>query len=168
MKEKTNDNPATPEEVTERIWELAEKIDICMFTTWDGENQRSRPMSARIKREENVIYFLTDIETHKITELEKFPTVSMAWVDSGGHKYVVIAGEAKVSNDRAKIKDLWSDWDKAWWEDENDPAIRLITVTPDDGELWDSPNAIVSGAKMLMAVVTGAAPKMGDNAKVEL
>lgn len=168
MKEKTNDNPATPAEVTDRIWELAEKIDICMFTTWDGENQRSRPMGARVNRAENAIYFLTDIEGHKLTEIEKFPTVSLAFVDSGGHKYVVIAGTAKVSNDRAKIAELWNQFDKAWWEDENDPAIRLLTVTPDDGELWDSPNALVSGTKMLIAAVTGAAPKMGDNAKVDL
>lgn len=168
MKEKTNDNPATPAEVTDRIWELADKIDICMFTTWDGENQRSRPMGARVNQAENAIYFLTDIEGHKLTEIEKFPIVSLAFVDSGGHKYVVIAGTAKVSNDRAKIAELWNQFDKAWWEDENDPAIRLLTVTPDDGELWDSPNALVSGTKMLIAAVTGAAPKMGDNAKVDL
>jgi general stress protein 26 len=163
-----HDNDKTPAEVTDRIWELAKKIDICMFTTWDGENQRSRPMSARVSRDENAIYFLTDLEGHKLTEIEKFPTVSLAWVDSGGHKYVVIAGKAEVSNDRAKIAELWSDWDKAWWEDETDPSIRLVTVTPDDGELWDSPNAVVAGAKMLVAAVTGAAPNMGTNAEVKL
>lgn len=139
-----------------------------MFTTWDGENQRSRPLSARVYREENAIHFLVDVEGHKNGEIEKFPTVSLAWVDSGGHKYVVIAGTAKLSNDRAKIASLWSDWDKAWWEDENDPAIRLITVTPEDGELWDSPNAAVTFAKMAIAAVTGAVPKMGDNAEVKL
>ena len=163
-----HENDKAPAEVTDRIWELAEKIDICMFTTWDGENQRSRPMSARVFREENAVHFLTDIETHKLTEIERFPTVSLAWVDSGGHKYVVIAGTAQVSNDRARITELWSDWDKAWWDDANDPAIRLITVTPEDGELWDSPNAAVAMAKMAVAAVTGAAPNMGDNAQVKL
>ena len=163
-----HENDKTPAEIVDRIWELAEKIDICMFTTWDGENQRSRPMSARVVRDENAIHFLTDIETHKLTEIERFPNVSLAWVDSGGHKYVVIAGEARVSNDRARITELWSEWDKAWWDDANDPAIRLVTVTPEDGELWDSPNRAVAMAKMAVAAVTGAAPNMGDNAKVDL
>jgi general stress protein 26 len=163
-----HENDRTPAEVTDRIWELAERIDICMFTTWDGENQRSRPMSARVFRDENAIHFLTDIETHKLTEIERFPTVSLAWVDSGGHKYVVIAGEAKMSNDRGRIAELWSDWDKAWWDDANDPAIRLVTVTPEDGELWDSPNRAVAMAKMAVAAVSGGAPNMGDNAKVDL
>ena len=43
MKERQDDNPKSPDEVQDRIWELAEKIDICMLTSWDGEQQRSRP-----------------------------------------------------------------------------------------------------------------------------
>lgn len=163
-----NNNILPPEEAIDRIWELAEKIDICMFTTWDGEQQRSRPMSARVYRDEHAIYFLTDLEGHKLVEIEKYPHVSLAWADNSGHKYVVIAGEARVSNDRARIAALWNNFDKAWWDDANDPQIRLLTVTPDDGELWDSPNKLVAGAKMLAAAVTGAKPDMGDTAKVQL
>lgn len=165
---KENNHTLPADEAIDRIWELAEKIDVCMFTTWDGEQQRSRPMSARIRREENAIYFLTDLEGHKLTEIEKYPHVSLAWADNGGHKYVVIAGDAKVSNDRAMIKELWSNFDKAWWDDASDPQIRLLKVTPDDGQLWDSPNALVAGAKMLIAAATGAKPEMGDTAKVQL
>lgn len=41
-----------PAEATDRIWELAENIDVCMFVTWDGEYNRARPLSARVVREE--------------------------------------------------------------------------------------------------------------------
>ena len=167
-KEHPDDNQKTPAEVTDRIWELAKKIDICMFTTWDGQNQRSRPLSARVFREEHAIYFLVDVEGEKNGQIEKFPFVSCAWVNSGGHKYAVMSGPAKLSNDRALIAELWTDFDKAWWEDQNDPAIRVITVTPEDGELWDSPNRAVAFAKMAVAAVTGTAPDFGDNAKVDL
>lgn len=163
-----NNNVLPADEAINRVWDLAENIDICMFTTWDGERQQSRPMSARVKRGENAIYFLTDLEGHKLSEIERFPDVSLAFVDNGAHRYVVIAGSARVSNDRAMIAKLWSAFDKAWWEDENDPNIRLLTVTPENGELWDSPNSIVSGAKMLFAAATGAKPEMGDTAKVTL
>ena len=37
-------------EIVDRVWELAEKIDFCMFTTWDGDKQRARPLSARVDR----------------------------------------------------------------------------------------------------------------------
>ncbi len=167
-KEHADDNPKTPAEVQDRIWELAEKIDICMFTTWDGERQRSRPLSARVRRDEHAIYFLVDVEGEKSHQIEQFPLVSCAWVDSGGHKYAVISGPAEFSNDREKIASLWTNFDKAWWEDAQDPSIRLISFTPEDGELWDSPNRAVALTKMAFAIVTGAAPKMGDNAKVQL
>lgn len=163
-----NNHILPPSEAIDRIWELAEKIDICMFTTWDGKQQRSRPMSARGRREENAIYFLTDLEGHKLTEIEQFPHVSLAWADNGGHKYAVIAGEAEVLNDRAMIADLWEGFDKAWWDDANDPQIRLLRVTPEDGEVWDSPNMLVATAKMLVAAATGAKPNMGDTAKVRM
>lgn len=167
-KEHPNDSEKSPEEARARIWELAEKIDICMFTTWDGERQRSRPLSARVAPDEHAVHFLVDVTGHKNEEIEKFPWVSLAWADNSGWKYVVIEGKATLSNDRAKIKDLWNDMDRAWWDDENDPSIRLITVTPEDAELWDSPNKLVGTAKMAFAAITGAAPKMGDNANVKL
>ena len=119
-------------------------------------------------RDDHAIYFLVDEAGHKNEQVEAFPYVSMAWVDSGGHKYAVMSGKARLSNDRALIGELWSDWDKAWWHDATDPAIRLLTVTPEDGELWDSPNRLVSTAKMAFAAVTGQTPDMGDNAKVDL
>ena len=163
-----NNHILSPEEAADRIWELAEKIDICMLTTWDGSKQRSRPMSARVRRDENAIYFLTDIETHKLTEIERFPNVSLGWADNGGHKYVVIAGDAGVTNDRAKIAELWEGFDKAFWDDENDPQIRLLKVTPEEGEVWDSPNMLISGAKMLFAAATGAKPDMGDTGRARM
>jgi general stress protein 26 len=165
---KENNNILPHGEAVDRIWELAEKIDICMLTTWNGSQQRSRPMSARVRREEHAIYFLTDLEGHKLTEIEDFPHVSLAWADNGGHKYAVIAGEAEVLNDRAKIEELWEKFDKAWWDSASDPQIRLLRVTPDDGEVWDSPNMVVATAKMLVAAATGAKPDMGDTAKVRM
>lgn len=168
MKERQHDNPASPEEVTDRVWELAGKIDICMLTTWTGQEQRSRPMSARPQRDENAIYFLTDVAGEKNQNLDAFPTVSLAWADNGHFRYAVVSGQAKVTNDRAKIAELWSEMDNVWWEGKDDPTIRLLTVTPERGEIWDSPNAVVTGAKMLMAAVTGAAPELGDNAAVKM
>ena len=45
-------------------------------------------------------------------------------------EYVLIAGHAQLSNDRAKIAELWTKFDEAWWKDVNDPTIRLLTVSP--------------------------------------
>jgi general stress protein 26 len=158
----------TPAEIVDRVWELAEKIDFCMFGTWTGDKQVSRPLSARVRRDEHAIYFLVSSTGHKNIEIEKFPNVNLNFADIKAMNYVSISGKAEVSNDRAKIKDLWSDFDKAWWDSENDPDIRLITVTPERAELWDSPGRMIAFATMLTAAITGAKPDFGDNATVRL
>ena len=166
--EKQQETDMTPAEVVDRVWELAKKIDFCMFVTWDGDRQQARPLSSRVFRDEHAIYFLVSADGHKIEQVERFPVVNLAYADTGAMKYVSISGTARVSNDRAKIKDLWSNFDKAWWDDENDPDIRLLTVSPERAELWDSPGKAIALATMLTAAVTGAKPKMGDNATVSI
>ena len=158
----------TSDEARDRVWELARKINICMFVTWDGERQRARPLAANVDRDEHAIYFLTDVTGLKDDQIERFPIVTLAFSDTGDNKYVSITGEAKVTNDRAKISELWTPDNKAFWDSKDDPDIRLITVTPDDAEVWDSPGMVVATVKMLTAAVTGAKVELGNNRKVTM
>jgi general stress protein 26 len=158
----------TPDEVEDRVWELAKKIDFCMFTTWDGEHQQSRPLSSRPDRDEHAIYFLVSADSAKTVQVAAYPTVNLAYADTSGMKFVSITGEAEITNDRDKIAELWSAFDKAWWDDKDDPDIRLLTVVPDTAELWDSPGKAVAFAKMIASALTGAKPKVGNNATARI
>ena len=156
------------DEHVERIWELARRIGIAMFVTWDGKEQRARPLAATVEKDEGAIYFLTDINGEKDDQIAEFPHVSVSFADHKSSKYVALSGKATISNDRARIKQLWSPFAKAWWDSPEDPAIRVIKVVPRDAELWDSPGRIVTTISMLAAAVTGRSPKIGENAKVAL
>ena len=79
----------------------------------------------------------------------------------------MITGTARVSNDRAKIKELWRSPDKAWWGLADDPAIRVIVVEAEDAEIWKGPNRLIAGAKLLTAAVTGAKVDFGESKKVD-
>jgi len=162
------DTGKTDAEMIDRVWELADKIRICMLTTWDGKRQRSRPLYSHPDRKKDIIQFLVDEHGAKTWQVDQFPWVSLSYVDTSGNKYVALTGKAKITNDRKMIKKLWSDFNKAWWDSEDDPAIRLLTIEPDDAEIWDSPNKLVAGLKMLAAAVTGAKPRYGDHAKVDI
>jgi general stress protein 26 len=164
----TDKTDLTEDEARDRVWELAEKINICMFVTWDGERQRARPLAANVDRDEDAIYFLVDVDGMKDDQIEEFPIVTMAFADTSGYKFVSITGTATVTNDRAKIAELWTPDNKAFWDSKDDPGIRLITVRPDDAEVWDSPGKIVSTVKMLTAAVTGAKVELGNNRKVTM
>lgn len=150
------------------VWDLAEKIGFCMLTTQTSHELRARPMAAHPERLENAFYFLTDADGHKDEEIARNPHVCLAFADSKGQKYVSISGSAEVSNDRERIKELWSTPAKAWWDSPEDPSIRVLKVTPSFAEYWSSPGTIVSYIKMAAAALGSGKPDMGDNEKVDM
>jgi len=152
----------------DRAWELMKKIGFAMLVTHDGDKLRARPMSAFLERENNAIYFLTDARRHKDEEIARNPGVNLSFADAGSQKYVSITGSAAVSNDRAKIKQLFSTPAKAWWRSAEDPNIRALKITPDDAEFWDSPGSVISYVKMAAAAITGTGPEIGDNRKISM
>lgn len=160
-----NDNTARD---TDRAWDLMKKIGFAMLVTRDGDKLRARPMSAYLERDENAIYFLTDARRHKDEEIARNPGINLSFANASDQKYVSVTGTAVVSNDRAKIKELFSTPARAWWSSAEDPDIRVLKITPDDAEFWDSPGAIISYVKMAAAAVTGSRPDLGDNRKVAL
>lgn len=152
----------------QHVWDLAKKIQVAMLANWDGQNPHSRPMHAHVQQDENAFYFLADKRQHKSEELKKYPTVCLAFADAGNQKYVSITGEATVSDDRAKIKELWTTWAKAWWPSAEDPNICLLKVIPTQAEYWDTPGKIVNSIKMAVAAATNTRPDIGENRKVAL
>ena len=161
----TNDN--TRQDVG-RTWDLMKKIGFAMLVTRDGEKLRARPMAAYPDRDRNAIYFLTDARRHKDEEIARSPEVNLSFADAGDQKYVSLCGRASISNDRAKIRELFSTPAKAWWDNAEDPNIRVLKVIPDDAEFWDSPGTVISYVKMVAAAVSNTRPNIGENRKVPL
>lgn len=152
----------------QRVWDLMEKISICMLTTWDGNNLHSRPMDAHSRPADNTVYFLTDVRHHKDDEIARYPKLVLAFADNSGHNYASVSGTAAVLNDRSLIKELWEPTNKAFWDGPDDPNIRALKVSPTDAEYWDGPGAVVSMVNMMMAAASGTKPDLGDNRKVSM
>jgi general stress protein 26 len=153
---------------TDLAWDLMKKIGFAMLVTRDGVTLRARPMRAYLERDENAIYFLTDARRHKDEEIARNPGVNLSFANASDQKYVSVTGTAIVSNDRARIKELFSTPAKAWWDSADDPNIRILKITPDDAEFWDTPGSVISYVKMAAAAVTGSRPNIGDNRKVAM
>jgi general stress protein 26 len=153
---------------TDRVWELMKKISICMFAHWDGHELRARPMGAYIRKEDNAVFFLSDARHHADDDITQYAKVCLAFADTTGQNYVSLAGNAEVSRDPAKIRELWGTPAKAWWQSPDDPNIRIITVTPIEAEYWDAPGKAVAYVKMAAAALTGSRPNMGENRKVAM
>lgn len=152
----------------DRVWALMKKIGFCMLSTRVDDDIRARPMAAHVVPEDNTVYFLTDVDSDKDSQIEANPSVSLAFADASANKYVAATGRAVVSNDRAKIHELWTTSAKAWWDNADDPQIRVMKVSLADAQYWDSPGTIVSTIKMLTAAISDQRPDMGRSAKVNL
>ena len=153
---------------TTKVWDLIDKIGFCMLATETGNDIRARPMAAYLDRDADTIFFLTDVRRHKDNEIEANPNINLSFAHSGDMKFVSVSGTATVSNDRAKIKELFSTPAKAWWDSAEDPNIRVLKFTPDEAEYWDSPGTVISYVKMAAAAVTNTRPDLGTNRKVAI
>ena len=154
----------------DRVWALIDAVKIAMVVTHQGprDELRARPMAAHPVREDNAIYFLTDADSGKVGEIKENSSVCLAFADTKTQNYVSVTGRARLSNDRARIKQFWSITDKAFWKDENDPAIRLLRVEPHEAEYWQGSAALVTYVKMIVARLTDRKPNLHGNEKVAL
>lgn len=147
-----------------KAWDIAESIGTCFF----GTGLHQYPMSAIVRREEGVIYFLTDARSEKISELKLGSHVQLTFSDTSANDYLFIEGNASVSDNRRKIIELWNPFAKAWWDSAEDPNIRLVTFSPNRAEFWDGPNRLLAVSKMLFAAATGNRPDLGDNGETKM
>jgi general stress protein 26 len=151
-------------ELIERAWVVASRTHTAILIDIENRKPIARPMSAHVSADEQRIYFLTSAKSRKTRSDGEVATVFF----TEGNAYVSMTGIARVTNDRAMIKELWSPFAKAWWSSADDPDIRVLEVTPSEAELWDGPNKIFAGALMLAAAISGNQPKVGDHAKLDL
>src|SRR5689334_1791927 len=128
---------STSKQIAE-LYDLIEDIKIAMLTTRRSDGRLvSRPMATQKRNEIADLWFVTDIETHKMDELADDPHVNLAYLESW--EWVSVSGTARISQDRALIGKLYQpDW-KAWFGkvDEvrnggpDDPRLALILVDAD-------------------------------------
>ena len=157
------------DEGRKKIGELIKDVRICMMTTAapDGSFD-SRPMATQETEFDGTVWFLTRHESGKVREIENDSHVSLLYSDPSNHNYVSAKGRIQVSQDKAKIRELWNPMFKAWFpEGENDPAITVLKVTISEAQYWEaSSSKLIFGIKYLAAAVTGGKVDVGETGKV--
>ena len=157
-------------ESIEKLRELLHEIDFCMLTTIADGKLRSRPMSTQKFEFDGDLWFFTDANTHKVEEIEADSRVCVAYSQPDDNKFVSVSGQGEISNDRAKMEELWNPILKAWFpEGLGQPTLRLLRVRVEEAEYWDSSSStVVQLAGFVKAMVTGQQIDPGDHDKVRL
>lgn len=157
---------ADHEMTTDDVWTKIEAEHICLFATLDDDAIKARPMAPMVSRADRVIWFMTDRASHKVQVLEGDSAVTLMFQNSASNWYLSISGSGSVVDDRIKVRELWSDALKQWFEGPDDPKLVLIAFEPNEADYWDGPNRLIAGLKMLVTAVTGAKTDMGNAGKV--
>jgi general stress protein 26 len=143
----------------EKLAELAKDAETCFFCTAGGAGPSGgvRPMSVQQVDDQGNLWFLSASDSHKNQEIAVNPQVKLYFQGGKHAKFVVVEGQASISRDQSKIKELWNFVFKTWFtEGEDDPRITVIRVTPKYGYYWDNKHGTaVAGAKMLAGAVVG-------------
>ena len=170
--DKNRDNTASTGKKLNELYNLISDIEIAMFTTRRADGQLvSRPMATQERVSGADLWFVTDVSSNKLDELETDSHVNLAYYNMKSREYVSVAGNATITQDRNLIHELYKpDW-KAWFGDEggdrnggpDDPRLALVLVEAQSVEyLVTTKSRPVVLFEVAKAIVTGSTPKVGE------
>ena len=157
----------TKQDHLDRVWDIIERVGVCVLTTRFAGGLRARPLEARPDRSAGIIWFVTDLRSGKEHEIESEHDVGLVFIDKAANAYLSLTARAAVLKDHAKAAAIWKSTDNMWWRGPDDPNVCVLRVTPLTAELWDGPaSKAVAAFEFVKARLTGAKPDLGENRKV--
>jgi general stress protein 26 len=135
----TQETKLSDQEAISKFRQLAEDVNICMFTTLDENGDiSSRPMfTASIDDQANV-WFFTNEFSEKINEVSKDNFVHLIYSHPAKNIYVDVKGSCSLIIDRSRMEELWTSDMKSWFpEGLDDPKICLIKVSTETAHFWN-------------------------------
>jgi general stress protein 26 len=170
--ERQRDIAIATEKKLDELYDLIDGIEVAMMTTRRADGQLvSRPMQTQRREAAADLWFVTDIESHKLEELDYDPHVNLAFYRERTREWVSVSGTATVTQDRELIRELYRpDW-KAWFGEQggerdggpDDPRLALILVEAQSVTYMKSnkPKPAVL-FETLKGMVTGDRPSAGE------
>ena len=119
-----------------QFWSRLDDINSGML----GVTQDSRlvPMSHYTDRKVGVLWFITAKDTDLARSVASGPQDAMHVVSDGGQGlYARIHGTLSLSDNRAKLDELWNAVASSWFEDgKQDPDVQLLRLDLTEAEVW--------------------------------
>lgn len=126
------------------------------------------PMSHYADRDQSVLWFITADGTDLVKAVEGGPQQAVHVVSEGGDKlYARIEGTLELSNDKAKLDEIWNAVASSWFEDgKQDEDVRLLKLKLSTAEVWATTGGLGFLYEVARSKVTGAKPDMGEQYEI--
>ena len=157
----TNDDRGTVAEIMKET-----RIAVLTYQSLAGALV-STPMGMQDFEDPGTTWFITQRSSDKVQALEADPRVNVSYSSKAG--WVSLAGTAHVSDDTAKLKELWDASAGAFMSGgPEDPDNVLLRIDGDTAEFWESPGKVGVAIQMAKGLITDSEPDLGDNDTVTL
>jgi general stress protein 26 len=124
-----------------KLADLIDAASIAMLTTEEVDGSlRSRPLATLQLDSAGRLWFFTGLSSGKVEEIDHHRKVNLSYANLDKQDYVSVSGHARLTQDREKMKQLWTRWVEPWFpKGLDDPDLALLEVTIDEAEYWDAP-----------------------------
>ena len=127
----------------------------------------SMPMGMQDFEDPATTWFITQRSSDKVTAIEADPRVNVSYSSKAG--WVSLSGTAHVSDDTAKLKELWDASAGAFMSGgPEDPDNVLLRIDGATAEYWENPGKVAIVVQVAKGLVTDGEPDLGDNDIVQL
>ncbi|MDN5569278.1 MAG: pyridoxamine 5'-phosphate oxidase family protein [Paracoccus sp. (in: a-proteobacteria)] len=129
------------------------------------EDPRLVPMSHYADRDQSALWFITAKGTDLAKSLTSGPKDAIHVVtDSGEGLYSRIHGRLSLSDDRAKLDEIWNAIASSWFEGgKDDPDVQLLHMDLSEAEVWATGGSVSFLFQIAKSKLTGDKPDMGEH-----
>ncbi|WP_323718607.1 pyridoxamine 5'-phosphate oxidase family protein [Paracoccus aminovorans] len=151
------------EEQAGRFWDRLEKVNSGMLGL--VEAPRLVPMSHYVDRDSRTLWFITAKGTDLVQAVAGGGKPALhAVADESGGLFARLDGTLALSDDRAKLDELWNAVASAWFEEgKQDPDLQLMRLDLTGAEIWLTGGSMRFLYEIAKSKVTGAKPDMGEH-----
>jgi general stress protein 26 len=154
------------------FYALIDDIDTAMMTTRRADGHlRSRAMANQKRAAGADLWFVTAKGAAKLRDIAGDPHVNLSYYKNSTRAWVSVSGVASVTDDRARIRELYEpDW-KVWFPEDgderhgtpDDPRITLIGVDVHAAEFLEvNKSRPVLVYEFVKGWLTGTEPELGE------
>jgi general stress protein 26 len=159
----------------EHLHQLLKEFSTVMLGTFEQNAEQpsfaTRPMHVARLEADCSMSFLSALGPERMNEAMR--TQAAHVIGQSKTRFFTMRGHVTVSQDRTRIRALWSPMNEIWFDGPEDPRIVLIDFYPEEAELWDASG--VNGLRFLFqaakALVSGEPPRDAEqraHARVQL
>lgn len=155
---------------TKDLWSLIKDTRFAMITTQSSAHHlHSRPMTVQNKNfEDGKLWFFMSRSGNTVNELQESPNIGVSFANPGEDIYVSLSAVGRLVENRAKVRELWSKMDEAWFKGGvEDPDLALVEVAIVHGHYWNVEESKLSQLFLIAkAAMTNERPQIGESGEI--